>query len=480
MSKVKVGNITDSCLGKMLDAEKNKGDYEPYLANVNVRWGSFDLDNLSQMKFEPDEQVRYGLNDGDLIMCEGGEPGRCAIWHNEVPNMKIQKALHRIRPHDCLDIRFLYYWFLLAGRTGWLSRYFTETTIKHLPGESLKDVELDLPKLSIQQGIADVLSAIDDKIILNKRINAELEAMAKTIYDYWFVQFDFPNENGKPYRTSGGAMKWNEQLKREIPKGWNVATLSKYIAEEKGGDWGKEKETDNYAEKVTCIRGADFPALNGLQNLKAPTRYILRKNINKHLRNGDIIVEISGGSPTQSTGRVSYINDEILKRFSTDIIASNFCRAFSLVDIAYQYWFYVTWTTLYNSGVFFKYEGKTTGIKNLLFDFACADYAIVCPPSMVIKQYNRHVEPLFIKVQKNIIENDELTRLRDWLLPMLMNGQATVADEEPIETPQNVVEMPDNNKRFDLWLQNQGIAARGDLDKKTLREIFDAMDDDDK
>ena len=109
--KVRLGDVTDSCLGKMLDQAKNKGEYQPYLANLNVRWGTFDLDNLSQMKFEDNEQERYGLKYGDLVVCEGGEPGRCAIWKDQIPGMKIQKALHRVRVHDCLDYRYLFYWF---------------------------------------------------------------------------------------------------------------------------------------------------------------------------------------------------------------------------------------------------------------------------------------------------------------------------------------------------------------------------------
>ena len=109
--QVRLGDVTDSCLGKMLDKEKNKGDYQPYLANVNVRWGEFDLSDLSEMRFEAHEQERYGIKYGDIIVCEGGEPGRCAIWKEQIPNMKIQKALHRIRTHDCLDYRYLFYWF---------------------------------------------------------------------------------------------------------------------------------------------------------------------------------------------------------------------------------------------------------------------------------------------------------------------------------------------------------------------------------
>ena len=113
--KVKLGDVTDSCLGKMLDQHKNKGTLQPYLANVNVRWGGFDLDDLSMMKFEDHEEDRYGLKYGDLVICEGGEPGRCAIWKDEIPNIKIQKALHRVRVHEGIDYRYLFYWFLLAG-----------------------------------------------------------------------------------------------------------------------------------------------------------------------------------------------------------------------------------------------------------------------------------------------------------------------------------------------------------------------------
>lgn len=99
-----LGEYVDSCLGKMLDKNKNKGKLHPYLGNKQVRWGSFNLDELSEMKFQDHEHERYGLKYGDLIVCEGGEPGRCAIWKDEVPNMKIQKALHRIRTKEGLGL----------------------------------------------------------------------------------------------------------------------------------------------------------------------------------------------------------------------------------------------------------------------------------------------------------------------------------------------------------------------------------------
>lgn len=176
MAFIRLGEITESCLGKMLDAEKNQGEFQPYLANINVRWGDFDTTNLSLMRFRESEEERYGIRKGDLIVCEGGEPGRCAIWDGSIPNMKIQKALHRVRAKDEVDIRYIYYWLLLAGKNDLLKGYFTGSTIKHLPGDKLKEIEIDLPAYSVQLNVSGVLDSIDSKIKLNCKINDNLAA----------------------------------------------------------------------------------------------------------------------------------------------------------------------------------------------------------------------------------------------------------------------------------------------------------------
>lgn len=286
-----------------------------------------------------------------------------------------------------------------------------------------------IPILNNMSKIGNFIIDINAKISTNNRINDELESMAKTIYDYWFTQFDFPDENGKPYKSSGGKMVWNEELKREIPEGWGVGTLSEYIGNKKGGDWGNDTLSGNYNHKVSCIRGADFPDIMTGNELKTPTRFILEKNAYKILKPNDIIIEISGGSPTQSTGRICYINENVLKRFEDDVITSNFCKAFSVKETSYLYFFYIKWSQLYENGVFFKYEGKTTGIKNLLFDMLCDDYKIEIPPIKIIEMYNAVVSPLFEKIQKNNVESQQLASLRDWLLPMLMNGQVGFKEE---------------------------------------------------
>ena len=288
-------------------------------------------------------------------------------------------------------------------------------------------IEIPLPSLPTQKKIANLLSSLDSKIELNNRINAELEAMAKTLYDYWFVQFDFPDKNGKPYKTSGGKMVWNDKMNREIPEGWEVKLFSDWINNDKSGDWGKEQIEGNYTEKVFCIRGADINGLNGLGELKSPERYILEKNLHKTLDPADLIVEISGGSPTQSTGRLAFITEETLARFDAPIICSNFCKAVTLKNKKQLFNFVYHWKSIYDAGVLFGYEGKTSGIKNLLFESFVSSHYTVVPEMSATNKFYDFMEQLESKKQKNLKENQKLTELRDWLLPMLMNGQVKVS-----------------------------------------------------
>ena len=199
-----------------------------------------------------------------------------------------------------------------------------------------------------------------------------------------------------------------------------------WIDRDKNGDWGREKSEGNYTEKVSCIRGADINGLNGQGEVKAPERYILNKNRNKILEGGDLIIEISGGSPTQSTGRLGYIIDSTLERFENPLICSNFCRAITLTDRKYIYNFIQLWNRLYNAGVLFGWEGKTSGIKNLLFDSFISNYSQPIPEYKLVEKYYDKVDPIYTKIQHNLKENEKLAELRDWLLPMLMNGQVTV------------------------------------------------------
>jgi type I restriction enzyme S subunit len=329
-----------------------------------------------------------------------------------------------------VNSKYLLFWMQSNFFKSQISNNNIGAVQKALTIDFLKKFNIQLPNLNEQKKITSTLTSIISKIELNNKINAELEAMAKTLYDYWFVQFDFPNVNGKPYKSSGGKMIWNEELKREIPEGWEVDTLSSFINNDKSGDWGKEQEEGNYNQKVYCVRGADINGLNGKGELKTPERYILEKNLFKTLDPHDLIVEISGGSPVQSTGRLAYITEETLHRFDAPIICSNFCKAVTLKSKYYFYNFVFQWNSIYDAGVLFGYEGKTSGIKNLLFESFVSSHYTAIPPIELAEKFYDFMKPIQIKKEKNLKENQELVSLRDWLLPMLMNGQVSLGDVE--------------------------------------------------
>ena len=322
------------------------------------------------------------------------------------------------------DPRYIYYLLTCLGRI--------RTSDKSaVPGVNRNELhEMAIPFVTDknqQKKIAAVLSALDAKIDCNNRINAELEAMAKMLYDYWFLQFDFPDANGKPYKSSGGKMVYNATLKREIPADWEVEPLSDWIATDKTGDWGKEVAEGNYTLGVSCIRGTDINGLNGTGTVAAPMRFILEKNKWKILVPFDFVIEISGGSPTQSTGRLALITSETIKRFSQPIICSNFCKAISIKNRSYYFNFAYLWKSAYDNKVLFGWEGKTSGIKNLLFDAFTTKHMVCKPPEKLAKRFFDFLSPIEDKKQKILQENDGLESLRDWLLPLLMNGQVTVA-----------------------------------------------------
>lgn len=431
-SQNRLGDICEVINGKAYRQDEllEEGKYKV------LRVGNFFSNNswyYSNLELDEDKYCEFG----DLLFAWSASFGP-RIWMGDktIYHYHIWKMIEN---NKVINRTFLYYY--LSNKTKSFMNSTHGSIMLHLTKTFMEDLIITYPKeLNSQSQIAKVLSDLDAKIELNNKINAELEAMAKTLYDYWFVQFDFPVANGKPYKSSGGKMVWNNDLKREIPEGWEVDNLSSFINNDKSGDWGKEQEEGNYNQKVYCVRGADINGLNGKGELKTPERYILEKNLFKTLDPHDLIVEISGGSPVQSTGRLAYITEETLQRFDAPIICSNFCKAVTLKNKYYFFNFVLQWNSIYDAGVLFGYEGKTSGIKNLLFEsFVCSHYTAI-PPIELAEKFYDFMKPIQIKKEKNLKENQDLTSLRDWLLPMLMNGQVCVASTSSATKDGNEVE----------------------------------------
>jgi len=176
--KYNYADLGTSKLGKMLDKAKNKGTTTPYLRNINVRWFDFDLSDISTMLANEDEIKALSVKRGDLFICEGGEPGRCAIWKDVDSNLIFQKALHRFRPNDKVISEILCFYLYYLNLNGTLQNYFTGTTIKHLTGQSLAKIEVLLPTLNEQAEIVRVLDAFFEE---EKRMKECLQSLQEKI-----------------------------------------------------------------------------------------------------------------------------------------------------------------------------------------------------------------------------------------------------------------------------------------------------------
>lgn len=372
--KVKLGNVTDSCLGKMLDQNKNKGDYQPYLANVNVRWGEFDLEDLPLMKFEESEQERYELKYGDLVICEGGEPGRCAIWKEQIPNMKIQKALHRVRVHDCLDYRYLFYWFLLAGKTGELDQYFTGATIKHMPGQKLKEVVIDKPPLEIQHRIADILSAYDDLIENNQKQIKLLKEAAQRLYKEWFVDLHFPGHE-------------NTKIVDGVPEGWRRGLLKELISVNYGKDQKKVPDDGNIP-----VYGSGG----------------LMRKCNKSLFSGEAVLIPRKGS----LNNIMYVDETF---WTVDTM---FYATMKQPHTAVFVYFFVKAFDMYSMNIGAAVPSMTTKILDAM--------DVVIPDKETLEKFDKYAKVYFNKIKTLQGQNEQLKTARDLLLPKLMSGEVEV------------------------------------------------------
>lgn len=394
--KVRLGDVTDSCLGKMLDKAKNKGEYQPYLANVDVRWGSFNLDDLSEMRFEDDEQERYGLKYGDLVICEGGEPGRCAIWKDQIPNMKIQKALHRVRVHDCLDYRFLYYWFLLAGKTGALEQYFTGTTIKHMPGEKLKSVLIDMPPIEVQRHIANILWVYDDLIENNQKQIKLLEEAAQRLYKEWFIDLRFPGHE-------------NVKIVDGVPEGWEVCKFSE-IASIMSGGTPKTEVKEYYEGDIPFYTPKDsdgsFFVFDTITHISEAG---LEHCNSQYYPEGTVIITARGTVGKTTILAVPMAMNQSCYALKCDELNSPYYLFFSLnkeVD---------SLKTMANGGVFNTIIVKT-------FD----SISLTIPTQKVLSAFNAVVSSIMQQIKAKMKQNIHLAEARDRLLPKLMSGEIEV------------------------------------------------------
>lgn len=379
----------------------------PIIDGANLK-GIKVTDNVT--KFVTNEKAeslyRSIANRGDIVVTISGNVGQIAYipYDSLYERYLVSQRQFRLTINSLeAYVPYIVYYFHTPEGQHKILCFANQTGVPALaqPLKNFKNIKIDLPDLETQKKIAKVLSALDDKIELNNQINKNLEEQAQSIFKRFFID--------------------NEECLH-----WENGTFSDLVVSTISGDWGKDSPSGNNKEEVYCIRGADIPEVQKGNIGKMPIRYILSKNIlSKQLSAGDIVVEISGGSPTQSTGRCASITQSLLNRYGGKMICTNFCRAIKVVP-GYSAFVYYYLRYLYDKGTFFAYENGTTGIKNLDLTGFLETESIIIPPKAKIEGFDMLSQSIFCQIYANGKQNDGLSKLRDTLLPKLMSGEIDV------------------------------------------------------
>lgn len=380
-----------SDLKRSLYVPKGKDTYKVYVQeNILSENNDAGTHYISKEYYEK-KMSRYAVKEGDFIVTCDGTLGEIFQLKNIKENGIISSSLLRITLNSNLvdDNYFYYLWKAIIKKQ--LITQGNNSVLKHLPGiEVIRKHEIELPDLKTQRKVGQILKLIDNKIKNNNAISSELESHAKTIYDYWFLQFDFPDENGNPYRSSGGKMVWNDELKREIPEGWKAVQIADIL-----GQYPRTQTVNRDDYK----KGEKYPIIDQSKDFICG----YSDDSNKVLHMKDCIVY------GDHTTFLKYINFD-------------FCRGADGTQV-------INSKEANLSNILLYYELKKLPIIEIgykrHFKFLKSQYIIV--PSKQINDLFRNASKTLFDKKKNILkENRQLTSLRDFLLPLLMNGQVTI------------------------------------------------------
>ncbi|MBT9888702.1 restriction endonuclease subunit S [Bacteroides xylanisolvens] len=409
LKKYKIGDLVQVTRGASLGGEfyATQGNY------VRLTCGNFDYRNNCFKENQSKDNIYYTggfkeeflLEKGDIITPLTEQAIGLLGSTARIPESGKYIQSQDIAKIDCneslLDKDFAFYLISSACVKQQLSAAAQQTKIRHTSPDKIKECTVWIPSLDIQKRIGRILTDIDNKIAINRQINDNLEAMAKQLYDYWFVQFDFPNEEGKPYKSSGGAMVWNEKLKREIPEGWNVANVFDELSVQYGFPFSTELFTEEPTSiPVVRIRDILENSVSAYSEEEVDEKYKLQKQ--------DLLVGMDGNFHMNYwNDNVSYLNQRSVR------LRAKSKSTVSIMQAKYDIAPYIKAKEL-------RAKGSTVGhlsdkdLKEL--------FVLVCPNI----DFRNKFDSILAEIIENRCEMIELTKQRDELLPLLMNGQASV------------------------------------------------------
>ncbi len=413
-SKVITKGTTPSTIGASFVSEGIN-----YLKSESISSGKYVDNNVFEHITQEthDRLGRSQLQKDDLVISiAGAYLGKMAlIRESDLPlNTNQAVGIVRLEKNKVLP-EYAYYYLTQPHITDYINRLSAQSSQPNLNLELLGSLEVEYLPLEEQKKRVRILSFIDDLLLNNNEICSDLEGIAKLLYDYWFVQFDFPDENGKPYKSSGGKMVWNEELKREIPEGWEAKPLGDFISVIRGISYKPSDELKCVAENsVLLLKSNNIQ--NGVVNFEQPV--LLPRNLagdEQWLTKGSVFITMSSGSKAHM-GKTAIIYKDLPYVFGA------FCAK---IDIRNEVMCFVS--TYLRSDWFRAYiENVTAGTSiNNISNEQLTSIMLPIPENRILREFEDRMTSAFDRQGEIIEENQQLTSLRDFLLPMLMNGQVT-------------------------------------------------------
>lgn len=420
MTELKLKQLDETSI-KLVDGDRgfnypNKSDFGSsgfclFLDSSNLTPNGFDFSSNVFISREKDESMGNGkLQRNDVVINTRGTIGNIGHYTNDVQynNVRINSGMLIIRGGSNFDNGFLYCFLRSNLFLSQVEKIMSGSVQNQLPIWILNYAKILDLDISTQKKIASVIASIDSKIEFNNKINTTLESLAKNIYDYWFIQFEFADENGKPYKSSGGKMTWNEELKREIPEGWNVVKLNQILKNISHTISSKEISLNTPYTPIDVLPKKKMSFGNYLSSNEAKTSLI---KYNK----GDILI----GAMRVYFHRVCIAPFNGITRGTTLIL-----RPLNILHTPYLY-------QVCNEDLMIKKATKiSVGTQQpyVNWDNALENYKLPYPINdKIIDLYSLKIKEMADMIINNEIENQKLSELRDFLLPVLMNGQVKVS-----------------------------------------------------
>lgn len=336
------------------------------------------------------------------------------VWRvnsNEDHLIASTEFLPLVPNEDIVDYNYLYYFLISDKLTNFFDNQNSNTSGSHkrIDIDNFLNMEIDLPSIDIQKKIGRFIS-INDKIALNTRMNAELEAMAKQLYDYWFVQFDFPDENGNPYKSSGGEMVYNSTLKRDIPAGWEVSSYGEEFDVKLGGTPSTSEDSFWENGTINWLNSGEVQNFPINSSEKKITESALNGSSTEFLPKGSVLISIT-----------RYLRVTIL---NIDACINQSVAGFAETELLKYPYTYFALTAEVPRLMKLRTGAQQPHINKEIIE----ESPLLLPPENLLLQYYAKSSPILNTLIKRSEETEELTHLRDSLLPMLMNGQVTVEE----------------------------------------------------